>query len=98
MLVRESYELSPITGVCAGVADDIQAAIFSDLKTGGIAELGAVIEISSLLQLTDQRLSTNTGGVEILIPKRQILDRRQKTRRAYRVKIRDAQVKIPFTK
>jgi len=91
MLIREPYEISPVTGIRASVADDIQAVIFSDLKASSIAELRAVVKVSSLLQLIDERLSTNTSRIEIFVPKRQILDRCQKTRCPYRVKIRDAQ-------
>ena len=76
---------------------DIQAAIFADLKATSITELGAIVQVSSLLQLMDEHLSTNTRRIEIFIPKRQILDRCQKTRCSYGVKIWNAQAETALT-
>ena len=91
MLVRKSDQIGPVTGIRTGMGNDIEAAIFSDLEAGRVAELRAVVERSALLQLVDQRLSTDAGGVEVLIPKRQIPHRRQKAGRAHRIEIRDAE-------
>ena len=75
MLVREPYQISPVTSISASMADNTQAAIFSDHEAGGIAELPVIAKESSLLHLIDQRLSTDTSRVEIFVSKRQILDR-----------------------
>src|ERR1700739_1086625 len=73
------------------MVDDIQAVILSDLKASSIAKLRAIVKVPSLLQLIDEWFSTDASCIEAFIPKRQILDRCQKTRCPYRVKIRDAQ-------
>src|ERR1700738_1249534 len=97
MLIRESHQFGPVTGIAAGVVDDIQAAVFSDLKTGGIAEFGAVVKAPPLQHLVNQCLPANTAGIEILIPKRQIPDCRQQARRTYRVEVRNAQAEAAGT-
>src|SRR6478735_2565636 len=91
MLIRKPDQISQVTGIPAGMVDGVQATVFSDLEAAGIAELRAVVEGSPLLQLLDQRRAADTGAVEIFIPERQILDRRQKTGCTDRVEIGNAQ-------
>src|SRR6185437_16711639 len=64
MLLRKTQEFGTISAPGAAVADGREAAIVADEQSFGVFEDLAVGQLSPLLQLGDEILSSNLSGVK----------------------------------